>query len=89
MAVTDLATQRLALVAAMTEARKGGSDRTRAKNAAKQTLVDSLMKNALYCMGEARHNLGDLLSSGYEVVSKNRSSSPRWTSLPFSPCSTM
>jgi|GEM_PF-1343701 len=76
VAVTELATQRLALVAAMTEARKGGADRTRLKNTAKQTLVDSLMKNALYCMGEARHDLDALLSSGYEVVSKNRASGP-------------
>ena len=76
VAVTDLETQRLALVSAMTEARKGGSDRTRLKNLAKQVLVDSLMKNALYCMGEARHNLNALLTSGYEVVSKNRASGP-------------
>jgi hypothetical protein len=76
VAVTDLETQRLALVSAMTEARKGGSDRTRAKNLAKQGLIDPLIKNALYCMGEARHDLNALLSSGYEVVSKNRSSGP-------------
>ncbi len=74
--LTDLETQRLALVAGMTEARKGGVDRTRVKNTAKQVLIDSHMKTALYCMGEARHDLNALLSSGYEVVSKNRSSGP-------------
>ncbi len=74
--VTELETQRLALVSAMTESRKGGGDRSRAKNAAKQVLIDSLMKNALYCTGEARHNLEALLSTGYEVVSKNHTPGP-------------
>lgn len=74
--LTLLETQRLALVSAMTEARKGGADRTRLKNAAKQVVVDSLMRIAFYCMGEARHDLDALLTTGFEVVSKNRSSGP-------------
>jgi len=74
--LTDLETQRLAMVAGMTEARKKGTDRTRLKNTAKQVVIDSLLKLAHYCMGEARHDLDALLSTGFEVVSKNRTSSP-------------
>ena len=76
VSLPDMATNRLALSAALVESRKGGSDRTRLKNAALQVAVDGLMKNALYCQGEARHDLDGLLSSGYDVVSKNRTSSP-------------
>jgi hypothetical protein len=74
--LTQLATNRLALSAAMVQSRKGGSDRTRSKNAALQVAVDGLMKNALYCQGEARHDLNGLLSSGYDIVSNNRTSGP-------------
>jgi hypothetical protein len=71
-----MASNRLALSAAMVEGRKGGSDRIRAKNAALQVVIDGLIKNAHYCMGEARHDLDGLLSSGYDVVSANRTSGP-------------
>jgi hypothetical protein len=74
--LADLATNRLALTAAMVESRKGGSDRTRLKNDALQVAVDGLMTNAHYCMGEARHDLNALLSSGYDVVSTNRTPAP-------------
>jgi hypothetical protein len=71
-----MASNRLALTAAMVESRKGGQDRTLLKNAALQVAVDGLMKNAHYCMGEARHDLTALLSSGYDVVSTNRTPMP-------------
>jgi hypothetical protein len=74
--LTDVATARLALTAAMTDARKLGTDRTRAKNLAKQALVDLLLKLAFYCQGEAIHDLDALLSSGFDVVSVNRTSGP-------------
>ncbi len=61
---------------ARTEARKGGRDRTRAKQLAKQTLADALVTNGLYCQSMARQNLDTLLSSGYDVVSTNRTSAP-------------
>jgi len=70
--LTDVATLRLALVAAMTEARKLGKDRTQAKKA----LVDILLKLAFYCQGEAIHDLDALLTTGFEVVSLNRTSGP-------------
>ena len=76
VSLTDLETQRAAFEAAVTDARKGGTDRTRAKKAAKQVLTDSLVKIALYCQGEARHDLDTLLSSGFEVDSTNRTSGP-------------
>lgn len=71
-----LGPQQVAFAATMVDARKGGADRTRVKNTAKQVLVDSLVKNALYCQGEARHDLNALLSSGYDVVSTNRAPAP-------------
>ena len=74
--LTDWATQRLAFVASMTEARKGGTDRTRLKLAAKQALVDRLKKLAHYCQGEALHNLDAHVSTGFEVVNTHRTSSP-------------
>ena len=76
VSLADLETQRLAFQAAITESRKGGVDRTRLKKAAKLVLTDSLVKIALYCQGEARHDLDTLLSSGFEVVSTNRTSGP-------------
>ena len=72
----DVATARLAFVGTMTDARKGGTDRTRLKVAAKKALVDLLLKLAFYCQGEAIHDLHALLSTGFEVVSTNRSSGP-------------
>ncbi len=74
--LTDVATQRLTFVSSMTEARKLGTDRTRLKRAAKQALVDLLLKLAFYCQGEAIHNLDALLSTGFEIVSINRTSGP-------------
>jgi hypothetical protein len=74
--LTDVATLRLALVAAMTEARKLGKDRTQAKKLAKKALVDILLKLAFYCQGEAIHDLDALLTTGFEVVSLNRTSGP-------------
>jgi hypothetical protein len=65
-----------AFSASMTDARKGGTDRTLAKNIAKQALVDALVSDALYCQGLARHDLNTLLTSGYEVASTNRTPGP-------------
>ena len=74
--LANVANQRLDFVGTMTDARKGGTDRTRLKAAAKQALVDLLLKLLHYCQGEAVHNLDALLSTGFEVVSTNRTSSP-------------
>jgi hypothetical protein len=76
VSLTDLATFQTVFAASMIEARKGGADRIRAKNAAKLALTDALMKLAHYCMGETPHNLDALLSSGFDVVSTNRTSGP-------------
>ena len=76
VSLTDLEAQRVVFVGTATDARKGGTDRTRLKKAAKLVLVDMLVKIAFYCMGEARHDLDALLSTGFEVVSTNRSSGP-------------
>ena len=84
--LTDVATQRLAFVATMTEARKLGTDRTRAKKLAKKALVDLLLKLAFYCQGEAIHDLDALLSTGFDVVSTNRTSGPLDTPAIFLPC---
>ena len=76
VSLTDLGTQQTTFNASRVDARKGGSDRTRVKNAARQVVIDSLVKTALYCQGEARHDLDTLLSSGFDVVSTNRTSGP-------------
>jgi len=60
----------------MTAARKLGTDRTLAKKISRQALADALMSDALYCQGTARHDLNTLLTSGYEVVSTNRTPGP-------------
>jgi hypothetical protein len=72
----QLAAMEAAFSAAMTAARKLGKDRTLAKNTARQELADALVQNALYCQGIARHDLNTLLTSGYEVVSNNRTPGP-------------
>ena len=71
-----LGTQTTDFTTAMIDARKGGKDRTRIKNQARQVVLDSLVHNALYCQGLARHDLDTLLTSGYDVVSTNRTSGP-------------
>ncbi len=60
----------------MTAARKLGTDRTLTKKISRQSLLDALVQNALYCQGLARHDLNTLLTSGYEVVSTNRTPGP-------------
>jgi hypothetical protein len=60
----------------MTAARKLGTDRTLTKKIARQAVVDALVQDALYCQGLARHDLNTLLTSGYEVVSTNRTPGP-------------
>src|SRR5271154_2298709 len=60
----------------MTAARKLGKDRTLAKKISRQALLDALVQDALYCQGLARHDLNTLLTSGYEVVSTNRTPGP-------------
>jgi hypothetical protein len=74
--LVNLGNDQVMFSASMVDARKGGADRTRAKNAAKQVVIDALVKIALYCQGEARHDLNTLLTSGYDVVSTNRTSGP-------------
>jgi hypothetical protein len=60
----------------MTAARKLGTDRTLAKKISRQAVVDALVQDALYCQGLARHDLNTLLTSGYEIVSNNRTPGP-------------
>ena len=76
VSLTELGQELTAFNTLRVDARKGGTDRTRKKNAARQALIDSLIKIALYCQGVARHDLNTLLSSGFEVVSTNRTSVP-------------
>ena len=73
---TQLITLQNTFSADMTAARKLGTDRTLTKNISRQALVDALVQDALYCQGLARHDLNTLLTSGYEVVSTNRTPGP-------------
>jgi len=72
----QLTTLQTTFSADMTAARKLGTDRTLAKNISRQALLDALVQDALYCQGLARHDLHTLLTSGYEVVSTNRTPGP-------------
>jgi len=72
----QLTTLQTTFSADMTAARKLGTDRTLAKNISRQSLVDALVQDALYCQGVARHDLNTLLTSGYEVISNNRTPGP-------------
>jgi len=76
VSLVNLGNDQVTFSASMVDAREGGADRTRAKNTAKQVVIDALVKIALYCQGEARHDLNTLLTSGYDVVSTNRTSGP-------------
>lgn len=60
----------------MTASRSKGLDRTRAKNLAKKALTDAMVADALYCQSVARYDLDTLLSTGFDVCSKNRSRQP-------------
>lgn len=60
----------------LTASRSKGVDRTRVKNAARKALTDALVVDALYCQGQARHDLDALLSTGFDVCSKNRNRQP-------------
>jgi hypothetical protein len=75
VSLADLVTYRVAFSAAMVEARKGGTDRTRLKKTAKLVLVDALMKIAFYCQGVARHEL----MRGRVRALQNRPLPPGWT----------
>ena len=72
----QLTTLQTTFSADMTAARKLGKDRTLAKKISRQALLDALVQDALYCQGLARHDLNTLLTSGYEVVSTNRTPGP-------------
>jgi len=73
---TQLKTLQTAFSTDRTAARKLGTDRTLAKKISRQALVDALVQDALYCQGLARHDLNTLLTSGFEVVSTNRTPGP-------------
>jgi hypothetical protein len=73
---TQLTTLETTFNADMTAARNLGTDRTLTKNISRQALLDALVQDALYCQGLARHDLNTLLTSGYEVVSTNRTPGP-------------
>ena len=72
----QLTTLETTFSADMTAARKLGTDRTLAKKISRQALLDGLVQDALYCQGLARHDINTLLTSGYEVVSTNRTPGP-------------
>jgi hypothetical protein len=76
ISLSVVSAQQVAYSDARTDARKGGTDRTRAKYLARQALVDSLLKLAHCCMSEARHNRAALLSTGFEIISTNHTPMP-------------
>jgi hypothetical protein len=54
----------------------GGLQLTAAKNAARETLLDALRKEATYVQGIANHSLDVMLTSGFYANSTNRAQAP-------------
>jgi hypothetical protein len=72
----DLGKLQVTFNQSMLDASDGGATLIRQKKAAKTALTDALVKNGLYVQLTARQDLDTLLSSGYDVCSTNRTSSP-------------
>jgi hypothetical protein len=63
----------------MTAAQQGGKVETAKKNQARTALVSALRQNAAYVQSLALTDLADVLSTGYDVVSTNKTQSPLTT----------
>jgi hypothetical protein len=61
------------------DAQQGGKIATAKKNTARAALLAALRQNAAYVQSLALTNIEDILSTGYDIVSTNRSQSPLTT----------
>jgi Fibronectin type III domain len=76
VALDDLGALQLAFQNALAAAAQGGTALTAAKNAARKALLTALRTNATYVQGIAAQDPAMMLTSGYNVNSTNRASSP-------------
>src|SRR5277367_4610888 len=60
----------------LTAAQQGGKIETARKNQARTVLIAALRQNAAYVQSLALTDLADVLSTGYDVVSTNKTQSP-------------
>lgn len=65
----------------LTVAKQGGKVDTAKKNLARGLLIAALRQNAAYVQSLGLTNLADVLSSGYDVVSTNKTQSPLTTPM--------
>jgi hypothetical protein len=75
VSLAEVAARLAEFQAAMTAATGGGIMLTAARNAAREALLSALYQLASYVRGNALHDGTLLLSSGFEVASKNRAQS--------------
>jgi hypothetical protein len=71
----ELATLQTAFADANAAANEGGKLATAVKNACRANLMSALRRQASYVQGVARHDLPQLLSSGYTTASSNTAQS--------------
>ncbi len=76
VSLADLTAAQTAFEDAMTAMAQGGTQATAAKNAARQTLIGLLRKEANYVQLTGNNDLPTLLSSGFLVSSTNTAQSP-------------
>ncbi len=76
VSLATYATQRTTFHNSITAAMQGGVGLTAAKDVARTTLDNSSRAMAAYVQSVASHDLPMLLSSGFEEISNNRTSSP-------------
>ncbi|HEY3931371.1 MAG TPA: hypothetical protein VGM58_03275, partial [Verrucomicrobiae bacterium] len=77
--VPALTTLQVDFADSITAAQQGGKVETAKKNQARTTLVSALRQNAAYVQSVALTDLADILSTGYDVVSTNKTQSPLTT----------
>jgi hypothetical protein len=77
--VPALTTLQVDFADSITAAQQGGKVETAKKNQARTTLVSALRQNAAYVQSLALTDLADILSTGYDVVSTNKTQSPLTT----------
>jgi hypothetical protein len=77
--VPALTTLQAAFADSIQAAQQGGKVETAKKNQARAALLSALRQNAAYVQSLALTNVGDILSTGYDIVSTNRTQSPLTT----------
>ena len=75
----DLTALQVAFANSITDAQQGDKLATAKKNQARAVLLSALRQNAAYVQSLALTDLASILSTGYDVVSTNKTQSPLTT----------